>query len=236
MGTIYLIRHGQASFDADDYDQLSALGEQQSRLLGDWLRVTAQPPSQIALGGAKRHQQTAHQCLKQYRTKPEDFTESSWIIDRGFDEFDHQEVLLKFANDFADFASLRLSLSAQVNPRRAFQELFTAAVTRWVSGEFDDYTESWAQFQTRCRLALTKLIAAQESKQTIWVFTSGGTISALVQSVLGIPDHRLFELNANLINSGVTQLFFRHGAISLSYLNSAAHLEVHQKPELMSYR
>lgn len=34
MGTLYLVRHGQASFGADDYDQLSDLGRRQSVRLG----------------------------------------------------------------------------------------------------------------------------------------------------------------------------------------------------------
>ena len=39
MSTLALVRHGQASFFADNYDQLSPLGEQQARLLGEyWLR------------------------------------------------------------------------------------------------------------------------------------------------------------------------------------------------------
>ena len=38
MGTLYLVRHGQASFGADDYDQLSPLGLQQAQRLGaHWL-------------------------------------------------------------------------------------------------------------------------------------------------------------------------------------------------------
>ena len=37
MTTIYLIRHGQASFGAANYDQLSNKGEQQATLLGSIL-------------------------------------------------------------------------------------------------------------------------------------------------------------------------------------------------------
>ena len=37
MSAIHLVRHGQASFGADDYDLLSALGERQSRVLGQAL-------------------------------------------------------------------------------------------------------------------------------------------------------------------------------------------------------
>lgn len=33
MATIYLIRHGQASFGAENYDKLSPLGERQASIL-----------------------------------------------------------------------------------------------------------------------------------------------------------------------------------------------------------
>ena len=36
MGTLYMVRHGQASFGADDYDHLSDLGRKQSVRLGEW--------------------------------------------------------------------------------------------------------------------------------------------------------------------------------------------------------
>ena len=39
MSTLALVRHAQASFFAENYDQLSPLGEQQARLLGEyWVR------------------------------------------------------------------------------------------------------------------------------------------------------------------------------------------------------
>ena len=39
MPEIFLVRHGQASFGAQDYDELSPLGRTQSRALGRWLRA-----------------------------------------------------------------------------------------------------------------------------------------------------------------------------------------------------
>ena len=38
MGTLYLVRHGQASFGADDYDVLSALGMRQAVRLGEYFK------------------------------------------------------------------------------------------------------------------------------------------------------------------------------------------------------
>ena len=55
MTVLYLIRHGQASFGAEDYDQLSELGRRQSVLLGTHLRQT-QPPLDAIYAGSLRHQ------------------------------------------------------------------------------------------------------------------------------------------------------------------------------------
>jgi broad specificity phosphatase PhoE len=233
MGSIYLIRHGQASFDADDYDQLSPLGMEQSRLLGTWMRSMGHAPDSIICGSAKRHKQTAQTCLQAWREDLNQLPEASWLIDAGFDEFDHQEVLLKQCPQFADFAELKQFVASQAHPRRAFQELFTAAVNRWISGEFADYSETWIHFQQRCRAAFERACATEGK---IWIFTSGGTISALLQQVLGISDERIFDLNATLINAGVTRLHYRPSKISLSFLNSSTHLEMHQAPALISYR
>ena len=38
MANLLIIRHGQASFGADNYDQLSPLGQRQADLTGEFLR------------------------------------------------------------------------------------------------------------------------------------------------------------------------------------------------------
>ena len=43
MTTIYLIRHGQASFGAESYDKLSATGEQQATVLGQYFQNILNP-------------------------------------------------------------------------------------------------------------------------------------------------------------------------------------------------
>ncbi len=53
MGTLYLVRHGQASFGADDYDQLSARGMEQAERLGQYWRERDQPFGTWRLTGPK---------------------------------------------------------------------------------------------------------------------------------------------------------------------------------------
>src|ERR1051325_12220972 len=73
MSVLTLIRHGQASFFEANYDQLSALGERQSRALGEYWsrrgivfdevytgpRVRQQKSAQLAVAACR---QAGHPC------------------------------------------------------------------------------------------------------------------------------------------------------------------------------
>ncbi|MCB1660687.1 MAG: histidine phosphatase family protein, partial [Pseudomonadales bacterium] len=89
MAAIYLVRHGQASFGAADYDQLSVRGEQQAQLLGQWLKDCHLPVQKVYLGQAKRHLQTAQHCL----AMTDNLSANAWQSLTGFNEFDHVEIL-----------------------------------------------------------------------------------------------------------------------------------------------
>ena len=58
MSKIYLIRHAQASFLADDYDNLSNKGSLQSEILGRYFVEKNIHFDKIFIGKLKRHQQT----------------------------------------------------------------------------------------------------------------------------------------------------------------------------------
>ena len=63
MSTIYLVRHGQASFGAADYDVLSERGQQQARVLGDAFARAKPRLHAVVSGDMQRHRQTARACL-----------------------------------------------------------------------------------------------------------------------------------------------------------------------------
>ena len=58
MAELVLVRHGQASFGADDYDRLSELGWQQSRWLGEYFRERGAAFDLILRGSLRRHAET----------------------------------------------------------------------------------------------------------------------------------------------------------------------------------
>ena len=58
MGELYLIRHAQASFGAEDYDKLSELGHEQSVALGKALSQHGVMPEAWVMGDMRRHRET----------------------------------------------------------------------------------------------------------------------------------------------------------------------------------
>jgi broad specificity phosphatase PhoE len=63
MAIIYLIRHGQASFGAEDYDRLSELGRRQSQVLGEYFRGAGVVFDAVYSGDLLRQRETARLAL-----------------------------------------------------------------------------------------------------------------------------------------------------------------------------
>jgi broad specificity phosphatase PhoE len=235
MGQIFLVRHGQASFGAGDYDRLSERGVRQSQLLGQWFGDCGQALSGAAMGGMLRHRQTAEACLA---AMPESLRPAGeTTIDLDFNEYDHHEVLIRLRPDFADPAQMRAVLAQGDNPRKLFQRIFMEAMARWISGRHDaEYRESWGAFRTRCRQALARLIERAGGSQNLVVFTSGGPIAVICQDLLGVDDRNAALLNTGLVNAAVTRLLYQPGRVSISYLNAFPHLERTRDPADITYR
>lgn len=235
MGQIYLVRHGQASFGSANYDQLSELGHEQARLLGEWFANSHQKFHKVVSGDMKRHRQTADACIgalpKAHRI------ETDWLTDADFNEFNHHEVMVRQRPEFDDPEEVKRFLASHPKARYAFQDIFQAGMSRWMSGEFDaDYREPWPVFQRRCIAALQRLVEGADKSQNVIVFTSGGTISTICQHLLGLSNRQTAELNWTLVNCAVTKLLYQPGRITLSYLNNYAHLEWLGQPHTITYR
>lgn len=244
MAQIYLVRHGQASFGSQNYDQLSDLGTLQAQHLGRWWAARDLSVSRVVTGKMQRHLQTARACISELQGVSEDqLNTASWHSDFGFNEYNHHEVLARHVPTFDDPSEVKQFLMNTPDGKQAFQDIFSQAITRWMSGLFDhEYTETWQTFRLRCVAALTRQISHHEPAKNIVIFTSGGTISALCQHVLGFPDARFAELNWSLVNSAVTRFHLqaaesaeKPARLALAYLNNFSHLEQLNQPEIITY-
>lgn len=228
MASIYLVRHGQASFGAANYDQLSPLGERQCRLLGEWWRARGFQAGRLLCGPMLRHRQSFDNFAAGYGQA----VEATNVP--GLAEFDHENVIEVHRPEFADKAAMVKFIAEHPTPRQAFHEFFTHAVTRWHSGGLDhEYNESWPDFRQRVVDAFRDILRAGGD---VMVFTSGGAIAVILQELLGLDNHRCFALNGIIANSSVTRLLYRADEVSLHSFNSTAHLDVHDESALITYR
>ncbi|MEO9216519.1 MAG: histidine phosphatase family protein [Rhodanobacter sp.] len=227
--SLLLIRHGQASFGAEDYDRLSAVGEEQSRLLGSWLTACASPPDLIAIGPRQRHRRTAELCLEAAGIKADLLTLND------LDELDHEEVLARHRPDLSGAGALRAELKKSSDPHRAFQQLFADAVARWISGTHDaEYRCSWTQFRANALAALQALNG--HAARTIWTFTSGGPIAVIANALLDAPPAQAFRLSWPLVNTGMTQLRPGSRGATLITYNTWPHLQPAEHHHLVTLR
>jgi broad specificity phosphatase PhoE len=224
MGAILLVRHGQASFGAEEYDALSELGVRQARVLGEALRDRGAFDLAVC-GSMRRHRQTAEACLG---------AGLAVDVDAGWNEYDHEGVIAAHEPRYEDPAALAADLAAAPDPRRAFQALFSSAVARWVRGE-SGYAESFVAFRDRTIAAAERMTARLGKGATAIVFTSGGPISAICSRLLGMPDARALELQWTLANASVTKLIARGAELRVSTLNEHGWFERGDRA-LLTYR
>jgi broad specificity phosphatase PhoE len=221
MGTIYLIRHAQASFGAAAaYDRLSEVGLTQAKVLGRALATRRPRTDRLLSGTMRRHEETARGCLEAMGAP------AQWESDSDWNEYDHQNVLQAYDPRYADPATMPAELAASNEPRRRFQEIFVASMDRWVSGRHDaEYAESWPAFRARVSGALARLNASLAKSQGALVFTSGGPIAAVCGALLNLSGQDALSLNSKLVNASVTKLLCNGKAVHLSTLNEHAHFE-----------
>ena len=85
MADLLIIRHGQASFGAENYDQLSALGQHQADLTGEFLSQSGVQLSAAFSGDLSRQRETGQRILAQLEEAP------SLVIDPRFNEVQTDE-------------------------------------------------------------------------------------------------------------------------------------------------
>lgn len=236
MGSIYLIRHGQASFGADNYDVLSPLGFRQSEALGQHLAHLGLRLDRCLSGDLQRQQHTAQTALQHIRNNGLQTPELE--TDRAFNEFDADAVIRALLPDVLDSEPQALEVMRNARDNRAeFQRLFALLIGRWISGEYaKPGLQSWAEFVTQVEAGLGRLLSQAGNRENVAVFTSGGTITALLHLITGVSADKAFELNWQIINTSLSRLKFRGPEVVLASFNSQVHLELLKAPELITYR
>lgn len=218
MGAIYLVRHGQASFGAPDYDALSPRGFEQSTVVGAELLRRAVSFTQVRSGTLARQRDTAATALKVLGT------DVPVIEDPRWNEYDHVDIARHHAG------------GAPQEDSRSYQGVLDAALTAWTAaGASGPCAETWPAFRSRCRDALADLVASLGKGEHAVVFTSGGVIATVCGLLLGTPETGLLKLNRVTVNGGITKLVSGRGGVTLLSFNEHPHFEA-DAASLLTYR
>jgi broad specificity phosphatase PhoE len=212
MGTTYLVRHGQASFGAADYDQLSALGSEQCRRLGAYWRERGQRFDAVLCGTLRRHEQTRAAIAEGLQAE---LPALAWP---GLNEYDSEALIRAIHPDPLP------QLDGPQGHKQHFR-LLREALLQWMSGRITPAgMPSYADFLAGIMAALDH-VHTQHRDTTVLVVSSGGPISNAVGHLLGARPEAVVELNLRIRNSAVTELATSTRGHHLLSFNHLPHLD-----------
>ena len=211
MGTLYLVRHGQASFGTDDYDRLSDLGTRQCERLGQYFRDRNVRFDGVITGTLKRHVQSFEAIGLGLQAEHEPLTMS------GLNEYDSEAVVRAIHPQ---------PLQRATTPEQVRQHfrILREGLIAWMEGRTSpEGMPSFERFSAAVVEALDHVRTRHDGH--VLIVSSGGPISTAVAHVLGAPPQAMVELNLRMRNSAVTEFAFTPKRHALITFNTLPHLE-----------
>jgi broad specificity phosphatase PhoE len=212
MGTLYLVRHGQASFGAADYDQLSPLGRQQSERLGAWFRLQGLRFDAVLSGTLRRHAQTLAG------------------IEQGL-QVHHDALALPGLNEYDSEAVVRAVHPGPIDkaqtPEQVRQHfrLLRSGLQQWMAGATQPTgMPTHADFVAGVVQALDH-VRTRHADGTTLVVSSGGPIATAIGHVLGLDAAATIELNLHIRNSALSEFKVGPTRHTLITFNTLPHLD-----------
>ena len=218
MGTLYLVRHGQASFGADDYDVLSSMGYQQSVRLGEYFKYKGLNFEAAFTGTLQRQMKTfAGICegmgvVMDAAQRP------------GLNEYDSAAVI-------GAIHPHKLEKPTSPEMYRSHFRLLKDGLAQWMAGVVSprgmpDYNGFVAGIMGALEHVRTHY------RGDVLLVSSGGPIATAVGHVLGTSPEAMIELNLGIRNCSVTEFAFAPKRHRLVTFNTLPHLDA---PEYASW-
>ena len=229
MGQLILVRHGQASFGAEDYDQLSDLGKRQGQRLGEYWRDASQSPERsdilnfdaVLMGSLKRHRQTWEAIAEGANLQ---MTPEIWP---GLNEYDSHALI----------ETVHPTPLAKPDTPEMYKHhfrLLRTALQKWMAGETQPKgMPSFAAFSGGIQAVLHHVKEKHQGR--VLIVSSGGPIATAVSHVLAAPSETAIELNLRIRNTAVTEFSFTPKRHTLLSYNNLPHLDSHAHQSWITY-
>jgi broad specificity phosphatase PhoE len=238
VGTLYLIRHGQASYGEADYDRLSTRGQEQARAVGRWL--ANRKLDALYTGPLRRQVQTGELASEAAAETGVTLPTATRLAELAeYPAFEMlQHLVPRLVAEDPKFEALKTAPTP-----RLLDQAFHTILAKWASDEwYVDGVERVSAFVARVRDGLTRVLASSSSGARIACVTSAGPIGVAVGLTFGIPDARMVRTSIVIRNASVTELRFRTQdfardaawkpeQVSLVTFNGTGHLTEEQHTE-----
>jgi broad specificity phosphatase PhoE len=223
MAMLYLVRHGQASFAAENYDRLSELGRRQSVWLGEYFAERGVEFSRAVCGTLDRQRETARAILD---TMGSALTAAEHP---GWNEYSGEALYKAYLGD--EWAQAR----AKGDVRSVYRTI-KAALADWSQDKLPGpLPETWAGFGERIAAAMRAACAGLPDDAIVLAATSGGAIGRGIADLLQAPAQTAIELNLQFRNSGFCEIFFSSRSMRLISFNCVPHLERADRRKAITY-
>lgn len=207
MPVVLLVRHGQASFGAEDYDVLSEVGRRQAEVVGGELARRGLRDPLLVCGGLRRQRDTAALLGL-----------GDPLVDARWDEYDSGDLLARYPGPEGPQTDAG---------SRGLQVRLDVALTGWLA----DPAGGWDAFQDGAVQALEQV--ARAGRDTV-VVTSGGVVAAVTARLLRAGGGTVVALNRVTANGALTKVVAGRSGVSLVAFNDHAHFEADRT--LLTYR
>ena len=219
MSNLYLVRHGQASFGAEDYDNLSELGHKQALRLGEYFKQKGLQFDAVMTGTLRRHMQTWAGIAQGAGLVHEPL---QWP---GLNEYDSHAVIEAIHPH-------KLDKPDTPEMYRHHFRLLKDGLTQWMNGVVSPKgMPTYDEFQHGVVSALEHV--RKNHTGNVLIVSSGGPIATAVGHVMGTTPEKTIELNLRIRNCSITEFAYTPKRHMLVTYNTLPHLE--DLPDWVTY-
>ena len=221
MGTLYLVRHGQASFGADNYDVLSSMGHRQSVRLGEYFKYKGVTFDAALTGTLNRQIQTFAGICEGMGMEPDALRQT------GLNEYDAEAVI-------AAIHPAKLEKPTSPEMVRSHFRLLKDGLAQWMAGVVSPRgMPSYTDFVA----GITGVLDHVKTSYTgnVLLVSSGGPIATAVGHVLGTSPEATIDLNLRIRNCSVTEFAFTPKRHMLVTYNTLPHLDAPEHADWITY-
>jgi broad specificity phosphatase PhoE len=213
MGTITLVRHGQATQGATDeesYDNLSPLGIQQATWLGEYLRGQGESYDLVLAGSLRRHRQTVA---------------AMGHADAG------QDPRLNEMDYFNLTRAMQDIHGTPIPGPDDFAAHIAGVMEAWHRAEIMG-NETFAAFEARVTGVLQE---AAKPGVNVLCITSGGVIGMVLRHLLDLDPRRMAHVLLPIMNTSVHRIQVIPQGPILAGFNATPHLDAADRAHARTY-